>query len=140
MSARGTVKAFINHEGKDGHGVLVGLQVDRQEIQHLEHILNVVFDTSRQVGVDYMEILISAYEPRHQRAALNAGFLPCAYFPSMEETPEGRGDYLVMARSRLPLDFTNVRLTPRDRKFLDVYLLNTEFRNLVVQMQEGYVE
>ncbi|MDB5100311.1 MAG: hypothetical protein JWM80_4732 [Cyanobacteria bacterium RYN_339] len=137
MSLRGTVKAFINHEGKDGHGVLVGLQVDRQEIQHLEHILHVVFDTSRQVGVDYLEVLISAYEPRHQRAALNAGFLPCAYFPSMEETPEGRRDYLVMARSRLPLDFTNVTLTPRDRKFLDVYLLNTEFRNLVVHMQEG---
>jgi hypothetical protein len=137
MSPRGTVKAFINHEGKDGHGVLVGLQVDREEVQHLEHIFRVVFEAGRQIGIDYMELLVSAYEPRHQRAALSANFLPCAYFPSMEETGAGREDYLVFARSTLPLDFTNVTLTPRDRKFLDYYLLNTEFRNLVVQMQEA---
>ena len=53
-----------------------------------------------------------------------------------EQAGEQREDYLVFARSVLPLDFTNVQLTPRDRHFLDVYLLNTEFRNLVVQMQE----
>lgn len=136
MADHGRVKAFVNHEGKDGHGVLVGLQVDRAEVQHLEHLLDVVFETGRTVGVDYMEVLISAYEPTHQRAALSAKFLPCAYFPAMAQGPEGRGDFLVFARSTLPLDFSNVLLTPRDRKFLDAYLLNTEFRNLVVQMQE----
>lgn len=140
VSARGAVKAFVNHEGKDGHGVLVALQVDREEVQHLEHIFRVVFEAGRPVGIDYMEMLVSAYEPRHQRAALNAQFLPCAYFPSMEESSDGRLDYLVFARSTLPLDFSNVTLTPRDRKFLDVYLMNTEFRNLVVQMQEGSPE
>lgn len=134
-SDNGKVKAFINHEGKDGHGVLVGLQVDRVEVQHLEHLFSVVFETGRSLGIDYMEMLVSAYQPTHQRAALSANFLPCAYFPSMDQVGEQREDYLVFARSVLPLDFSNVQLTPRDRHFLDVYLLNTEFRNLVVQMQ-----
>lgn len=136
MADHGQVKAFVNHEGKDGHGVLVGLQVDRAEVQHLEHVLEMVFETGRTVGIDYMEVLISAFEPTHQRAALSAKFLPCAYFPAMEQGEDGREDYLVFARSTLPLDFSNVLLTPRDRKFLDAYLMNTEFRNLVVQMQE----
>ena len=136
MADHGQVKAFVNHDGKDGHGVLVGLQVDRVEVQHLEHVLEVVFETGRTVGIDYMEALISAYEPTHQRAALSAKFLPCAYFPAMDQGEAGREDYLIFARSTLPLDFSNVLLTARDRKFLDAYLMNTEFRNLVVQMQE----
>lgn len=136
-SPAGKVKAFINHEGKDGHGALVALQVDREEVQHLEHIFDVVFESSKGLGIDYLEVLISAHEPRHQRAALSARYLPCGYFPSMGVSTEGhRQDFLVFARSRLPLDFSNVKLTARDRQFLDVYLLNTEFRNLVVQMQE----
>ena len=135
-SDRGHVKAFINYEGKDGHGVLVALQAARESVQHLEHIFHVVYGAGRTLGIDYMELLVSAYEPKQQRAALSAKFLPCAYFPSMRQAGEAREDYLVFARSSLPLDFSHVQLTPRDRHFLDAYLLNTEFRNLVVQMQE----
>jgi len=136
MADHGQVKAFVNHDGKDGHGVLVGLQVDRAETQHLTHVFDMVFETGRSVGIDYMEALISAYKPTHQRAALSAQFLPCGYFPAMEQGRSGREDYLVFARSTLPLDFSDVQLSQRDRKFLDAYLMNTEFRNLVVQMQE----
>jgi hypothetical protein len=85
-------------------------------------------------------VLVSAHEPTHQRAALSANFLPCAYFPSMGQRGPHREDHLVFARSTLPLNFSNVQLTPRDRKFLDAYLMNTEFRNLVVQMQEPVLE
>ncbi|MEB3220896.1 MAG: GNAT family N-acetyltransferase [Candidatus Sericytochromatia bacterium] len=140
LAEHGQVKAFVNHDGKDGHGVLVALQVDRAEVQHLTHILDMVFETGRTVGIDYMEVLVSAHEPTHQRAALSANFLPCAYFPSMAQRGEHREDQLVFARSTLPLNFSNVQLTPRDRKFLDAYLMNTEFRNLVVQMQEPVVD
>lgn len=136
-SDRGHVKAFLNYEGKDGHGVLVALQAARESVQHMEHIFNVVYGAARTLGIDYMELLVSAYEPKQQRAALSAKFLPCAYFPSMRQVGPTREDYLVFARSSLPLDFSHVQLTPRDRHFLDAYLLNTEFRNLVVQMQEA---
>lgn len=135
-SDRGHVKAFLNYEGKDGHGVLVALQAARESVQHLEHIFNIVYEAGRTLGIEYMELLVSAYEPKQQRAALSASFLPCAYFPSMRQVGSEREDYLVFARSGLKLDFSHVQLTPRDRHFLDAYLLNTEFRNLVVQMQE----
>ncbi|MEB3196937.1 MAG: GNAT family N-acetyltransferase [Candidatus Sericytochromatia bacterium] len=136
IADHGQVKAFVNHDGKDGHGVLRALEVDRAEVQHLTHVFEMVFETGRSVGIDYLEVLISAYEPTHQRAALSAEFLPCAYFPGMAHTGDQRSDYLIFARSTLPLNFSNVQLTPRDRKFLDAYLMNTEFRNLVVQMQD----
>jgi hypothetical protein len=131
------VKAFLNYEGKDGHGVLVALQAARESVQHLEHIFNIVYEAGRTLGIEYMELLVSAYEPKQQRAALSASFLPCAYVPSMRQVGAEREDYLVFARSGLKLDFSHVQLTPRDRHSLDAYLLNTEFRNLVVQMQEG---
>lgn len=131
----GSVQAFLNREGKDGHGVVVGLKIDRESVAHLEHVLEVVFDTACTLGIEYLEILVDAYSPKHQRAALTAGYLPCGYFPSFELQPDGqRRDYLILAKTMAPLNFSNVQMTPRDRKFLDVYLLNTEFRNLVVQM------
>ncbi len=131
----GTIRAFLNREGKDGHGVVVGLKIDRESVSHLEHVLDVVFETACEIGIEYLELLVDAYSPKHQRAALSAGYLPCAYFPAFEMVGGGeRRDYLVFARSRAPLNFSNVQMTPRDRQFLDVYLRNTEFRNLVVQM------
>lgn len=131
QSEDGAIRAFVNYEGKDGHGVMVGLKAPPGD---LKNVLNAVFDTAQRVGVDYLEILVDAYEPDMQRAALHAQFLPCAYFPSMEYRDGDRQDYLVFARTTLPLNFSNVQMTPRDRQFLDVYLQNTEFRNLVVKM------
>lgn len=128
----GAIKAFVNYEGKDGHGVVAGLQAP---LIDLKSALKATFESAQKVGVDYLEILVDAYEPDMQRAALWAQFLPCAYFPSMEGRDDGtRTDYLVFARSTLPLNFSNVQMTPRDRQFLDVYLQNTEYRNLVVKM------
>lgn len=128
----GSIKAFVNYEGKDGHGVVAGLKAS---LLDLKNALKATFTAAQKVGVDYLEILVDAYEPDMQRAALWAQFLPCAYFPSMEEREDGtRRDYLVFARSTLPLNFSNVQMTPRDRQFLDVYLQNTEYRNLVVKM------
>lgn len=131
QSEDGSVRAFVNYEGKDGHGVMVGLKAPQAD---LKNVLNAVFDSAQRVGVDYLEILVDAYEPDMQRAALQAQFLPCAYFPSMEYRDGERQDYLVFARTTLPLNFSNVQMTPRDRQFLDVYLQNTEYRNLVVKM------
>jgi hypothetical protein len=127
----GSIRAFVNYEGKDGHGVVVGLKAPLNE---LKNTLIGVFEAAQRVGVDYLEMLVDSYEPDMQRAALQAQFLPCAYFPSMEEHDGVRRDYLVFARTTLPLNFSNVQMTPRDRQFLDVYLQNTEYRNLVVKM------
>ncbi len=126
-----SVSAFVNYEGKDGYGTLVALKAP---IEDLRGVLEAVFEMGQRIGIVYMEILVDAYEPRMQRAALAAQFLPCAYFPSMQQTDDDRKDFLVFARSMLPLNFSNVQMTPRDRQFLDHYLQNTEFRNLVVKM------
>jgi hypothetical protein len=129
------IRAFINRDGKDGHGVLCALQVDRcDDLTHLSHVLDVVFEQGHDIGIDYLEMLIPAYEPLLQEAALQAKFLPCGYFPSFEYREGTRLDYIVCARTTLPLNFANVQMTARDRRFLDVYLKNTEFRNLVVKM------
>lgn len=126
-----SVMAFVNYEGKDGYGTLVALKAP---IEDLRGVLEATFEMGQRTGIVYLEILVDAYEPRMQRAALAAQFLPCAYFPSMQQTEHDRKDYLVFARSMLPLNFSNVQMTPRDRQFLDHYLQNTEFRNLVVKM------
>lgn len=131
QSEDGAIRAFVHNEGKDGHGVMVGLKAPRGD---LKNVLTGVFETAQRVGVEYLEILVDAYESDIQRAALQAQFLPCAYFPAMEIKDGARQDYLVFARTTLPLNFSNVQMTPRDRQFLDVYLQNTEFRNLVVKM------
>jgi len=74
-------------------------------------------------GAEYVELLVSAFDPTHQKQALEAKFLPCSYFPAMSMTSEGeRIDYLAMSRSFVNLDFTEIHLVKNNQKFLEAFM------------------
>ena len=74
-------------------------------------------------GMRYIEMLVSAFKPEMQRLALDAKFLPCAYFTAMRMNDDGaREDYLVFSRSFESLDFMDMHLVDTNRKFLDAFM------------------
>jgi len=96
-----------------------------------EHVERVVDPTQlyrrviallRRARVGYVEVLIDAADSAGVEAALDAGFLPYAYFPSFKAHGESRRDFVVFGlahenRMRVPR-----HLHPAYRRFLDVYL------------------
>ena len=120
QSAEGDSEVFINHNTYDNYGTIVGLRTDRQDTTGFLHQ---TCEAAAQLGIKYIELLVSAFDPVKQRQALDAHFLPCAYFPAMKPVEGGkRMDYLVFSRSYETLDFTDIRLSGDATRFLDVFM------------------
>ncbi len=114
-------EVFMNVNPADGHGAIVGV---KGETRNLVNVFHSLADSARAVGVEYMELLVSAFDPDTQRQALDARFLPCAYFPAMKKAYESdeRLDYLCFSRSFVNLDFTELHLVEENRRFLEAFM------------------
>ena len=104
----GTSDIFVNFNPLDGNGVIVGY---RHSGSDLRNTLMWFCEEASKSGMRYIEMLVSAYLPNKQRLALDAKFLPCAYFPAMKMNDDGlREDFLVFSRSFESLDFMDMHL------------------------------
>ncbi|MEZ7891722.1 MAG: GNAT family N-acetyltransferase [Candidatus Wallbacteria bacterium] len=112
---------FCNINRQDGHMAVVGFKCRSKNFTNL---LNSFCRAAQAVaGAQYVEILVSAFAPAIQKQALDARFLPCAYFPAMLRNSEGeRIDYFVMSRSFVNLDFTELHLVKNNQKFLEAFM------------------
>lgn len=114
-------EVFMNVNRADGHGAIVGV---KGETRNLVNVFGSLEEPARAIGAEYMELLVSAFDPATQRQALDARFLPCAYFPAMKkayETDE-RLDTICFSRSFVNLDFTGLHLVEDARRFLEAFM------------------
>ena len=110
------VRVFLSYQVKDGHATILGLNPGPHD---RVTVLLTVADYCEQLGCVYLELLVSAYEPRLQAEACQAGFLPCAYFPAAYRGPDGkREDYIVTSKTFVPLHFRGVKLTEESKPYL----------------------
>ncbi|MBI3890968.1 MAG: hypothetical protein HY303_05505 [Candidatus Wallbacteria bacterium] len=113
-------EVFLHKNAADGYAAILGIKSDRADFSGL---LDDVCEASGRLGLRYIEVLVSAFDPLKQREALHARFLPCAYFPAMKVTPGGqRMDYLVFSRSFERLDFTGIELEGTGRRYLQAFM------------------
>ncbi len=113
-------EVFLHFNRYDRYGCILGI---KSYYQDLCGLLHQICHASREFGFKYIELLVSAFEPHAQRAAFEAGFLPCAYFPAMKPALRNkREDYIVFSRSYERLDFTNIELTGSARLYLDAFM------------------
>lgn len=116
----GTADIFVNFNPLDGNGVIVGYRFSGTD---LRRTLMWFCEEAAKSGMRYIEMLVNAFKPDMQRLALDARFLPCAYFPSMKMNEEGmREDFIIFSRSFEKLDFMNMHLVDANRKFLDAFM------------------
>jgi CRP-like cAMP-binding protein/GNAT superfamily N-acetyltransferase len=74
------------------------------------------------LGVEYIEIDVSAHAPRMQRTLLELGFLPAAYVPAMVFHHVERLDVVKMVCLLSDLDVGDVQLVPETQAFADLVL------------------
>ncbi len=112
---------FCNINRQDGHMAIIGFKC---QARNFTNLLNSFCRAAQAVaGAEYVELLVSAFDPMLQKQALEAKFLPCSYFPAMSMTSEGeRIDYLAMSRSFVNLDFTEIHLVKNNQKFLEAFM------------------
>lgn len=109
------VRVFLSHQKTDGHSSILG--IDPGPYEPVSVLLSVA-EYCAERGAVYLELLVSAYEPRLQAAAYLAGFLPCAYFVGAELQNDKRCDVIVTSRTFVPLHFSGLRLTESAKPFL----------------------
>jgi hypothetical protein len=102
----------------------------------LLEILKASINTAESLRMDYIELLVSAYNAVHQQAAVDSGFLPCAYYPAFDIDKDERIDYIICAYSARELNFSNVKLFETDRKFIDAYLTNTKYKKILPKVYQ----
>jgi RimJ/RimL family protein N-acetyltransferase len=113
-------EVFIHHNRADGYGCILGVKTD---VMDFAGFLDQLCSAAHSLGLKYIELLVSAFDPLKQRQALAARFLPCAYFPAMKVTArDKRMDYLVFSRSFEKLDFTRISLEGTRKRYLQAFV------------------
>ncbi len=112
---------FCNMNRQDGHMAIIAFKC---EARNFTNLLNSFCRAAKAVaGAEYVELLVSAFDPTMQKQALEARFLPCSYFPAMRQNSNGeRIDYMAMSRSFVGLDFTEIHLVKNNQKFLEAFM------------------
>lgn len=110
---------FLHIEPLDRYCMILG---GHTESADYAAVLRSAAQELRRHDTSYIEVLIDAYSPELQRAALDARFMPSAYFPMMLLSGRKRLDRLAFSMSFDMLDFSNVALTSYYQEFLNEYL------------------
>lgn len=111
--------AYLYYQEVDGYASLLGLQTPGDTL--IRDLVS-VGEVAESLGVKYLEMLVSAYDPLAQKLAYEAGFLPCAYWPAAAMGADGqREDYIVASCAFVPPHFKGLRLSKEVQPFLQAY-------------------
>ena len=112
-------EVYLTYSQKDKYSVVVGGVTNEKSFAVvLESIARKVSD----LDMAYVEVIIDAYSPALQREALDARFIPSAYFPCAKRMGGKRYDCIVFSRTFDILDFRNVKIISLYKNFLREYL------------------
>ena len=112
-------EVYVTYSQKDKYSVIVGGVTNEKSFAV---VLESVAQKVSQMDMSYVEVIIDAYSPELQRDALDARFIPSAYFPSAKRMEDKRYDCVVFSRTFDILDFRNVRIISLYKNFLNEYL------------------
>ncbi|HNW43026.1 MAG TPA: hypothetical protein PKI19_00875 [Elusimicrobiales bacterium] len=114
-----STEVYLTYNQKDKYSVIVGgVTTEKSFAVVLESIALKV----SQMDMAYVEVIIDAYSPAIQRDALDARFIPSAYFPCAKRMGNRRYDCIVFSRTFDILDFRNVKIISLYKNFLREYL------------------
>jgi RimJ/RimL family protein N-acetyltransferase len=112
-------EVYLTYNQKDKYSVVVGGVTDQKSFAV---VLESVAQKVSQMNMAYVEVIIDAYSPHIQRDALDARFIPSAYFPCAKRMGDRRYDCIVFSRTFDILDFRNVKIISLYKNFLREYL------------------
>ena len=114
-----STEVFLTASPKDRYSVVVGGVTNEKSFAV---ILESVARKVNELGMSYVEVIVDSYSPAEQREAIDARFIPSAYFPCAKRMEDKRYDCIVFSRTFDILDFRNVKLAPLYKSILNEYL------------------
>jgi len=112
-------EVYLTFNQKDKYSVVVGGMTNEGSFAV---VLESIAQKVSQMDMAYVEVIIDAYSPAIQRDALDARFIPSAYFPCAKRMGGKRYDCIVFSRTFDILDFRNVKIISLYKNFLREYL------------------
>jgi RimJ/RimL family protein N-acetyltransferase len=112
-------EVYLTFNQKDKYSVVVGGVTNEKSFAV---VLESIAQKVNQMDMAYVEVIIDAYSPEIQRDALDARFIPTAYFPCGKRMEDKRYDTVVFSRTFDILDFRNVKIISLYKNFLNEYL------------------
>jgi ribosomal protein S18 acetylase RimI-like enzyme len=116
------VEIFAFLAPADQYCTLVGIRKPDDIL--FARVLQKASDLLHRRGVRYIETIARADKLKTVEGILQAGFIPCAYFPAFQLHDRRRYDYVVLSKTFEILDFRNTNLAGTNRKFLREYFRN----------------
>ncbi|HAH31285.1 MAG TPA: hypothetical protein DCL44_03110 [Elusimicrobia bacterium] len=114
-----STEIYLTYNKKDKYSVVVGgMSAEKSFTVLLESLARKV----SEMDMTYIEVLIDAYSPWLQREAMDARFIPSAYFPCAKKVGKKRYDCIAFSRTFDVLDFRNVKIISLYKNFLKEYL------------------
>jgi hypothetical protein len=110
------VQVFLHKAPGEQYCTIVALR--KPEGLSKQKILEAVCNLLRDIGVRYIETIVRADRLATVNAVINAGFIPCAYFPAFQVHGDNRYDYVVLSRTFEILDFKNIQLEGANKAYL----------------------
>ncbi|MCX5784409.1 MAG: hypothetical protein NTX59_01840 [Elusimicrobia bacterium] len=112
-------EVYLTYNKKDKYSVIVGgMSAEKSFTVVLESLAHKV----SEMDMAYIEVIIDAYSPALQREAMDARFIPSAYFPCVKKVGMKRYDCIAFSRTFDVLDFRNVKIISLYKNFLREYL------------------
>lgn len=112
------------------------IAVDEQPIRPLlQALLN---RCQHELGMEYVDVDVSAHSPRMQRTLLELGFLPVSYVPANVFDAVERLDAIRMARLFVPLQMGTIDVTARVRPIANVVLSAFEKAQILPRLSKVY--
>jgi RimJ/RimL family protein N-acetyltransferase len=115
-----STEVYLSYSQKDKYSVVMGGVTKEQSATM---VLESIARKLNEMNMVYIEIILDAYTPQLQREAIDARYIPSAYFPCMKKAGGGRrSDCIIFSRTFEVLDFRNVKLLSLYKNFLREYL------------------
>lgn len=99
-----------------------------------------LLERARELGVEYIEVEVSAHGTRLQRTLLELGFLPGAYIPAMVFHEVERLDVVKMVRLLVPPTLGEVHLEPEVRPIFEEVMGNFRTRAVLPRISASIGE
>jgi hypothetical protein len=119
-----TVELFCYVAKSDKHCTIMA--VKKPTDFDFTHILERTVKLLNAYGVRYIEILVRADKVKTLERVIRARFIPSAYFPAFQMYNGRRYDCVALSRTFEILDFTFIKLSGKNRVFLDEYIRNIQ--------------
>jgi N-acetylglutamate synthase-like GNAT family acetyltransferase len=117
--ARGDFEAYTHLSRSDGYCTLIGAAPEPLAASaHLDTLISRL----TELGATYLETLVPLDAFRELCVLLAHGFFPAAAYPAMRKDGERFQDYVVMARTMVPLDFQGLAIDSAFQPFAEQYI------------------